>query len=177
MAQDAGPRAGSGQPVRQREEVALSRRVGSWVIWWVLLMAFWVWVDDSLGLAELLAGAGAAALGAFAAELVQYQAATRFRARIEWVAPALRLPARLARDLYVVLGALWKRIVHGEDPDSGFRVFPLRYGDESPEGVTRRVLIVAGTSFTPNTFVLGVDRDRNVVVVHDLVPLSGPARR
>lgn len=68
-------------------------------------MAFWILLDDSLALAELLPGAGAAALGASLAELVQYQSATHFRMRIEWVTPALRLPVDVARDTIVVLRA------------------------------------------------------------------------
>lgn len=169
MADEIGPRAGSGEPTRRREALALPRRLGSWVVWWVLLMAFWIWMDDNLGLAELLAGAGAAALGAFAAEAVQYQAATHVRLRIEWVALALRLPGRLARDTALVVVALWDRVVHGREPPSGIRLVPVRYGDGTPEGVTRRVLITAGASFTPNTLVLGLDPERNVMVVHDLV--------
>jgi hypothetical protein len=51
-------------------------------------MSFWVMLDDSINADELLAGAGAAALAAFFAELVSYQAATRFRMRIEWLVPA-----------------------------------------------------------------------------------------
>ena len=43
------------------------------------MMSFWVMLDDSINTDELLAGAGAAALAAFFAELVSYQAATRFR--------------------------------------------------------------------------------------------------
>jgi hypothetical protein len=46
---------------------------------------------------------------------------------------------------------------------------PARYGDDSPEGVTRRVLLVWGTSVAPNTFALGVDSERDVMVVHRLV--------
>jgi hypothetical protein len=40
------------------------------------MMSFWVMLDDSINTGELLAGAGAAALAAFFAELVSYQAAT-----------------------------------------------------------------------------------------------------
>jgi hypothetical protein len=43
------------------------------------MMSFWVMLDDSINTDELLADAGAAALAAFFAELVTYQAATRFR--------------------------------------------------------------------------------------------------
>lgn len=169
MADGIGPRAGSGHPHRRQEDAPFARRVGSWVMWWVLLMSLWVWMDDNLGLAELLAGAGAAALGAFGAEAVQYQSATYFRLRIEWLTPALRLPGRLARDTALAVAVVWNRVVHGREPPSGIRQIPVRYGDDGPEGVTRRVLITAGASFTPNTFVLGLDPERNAMVVHDLV--------
>jgi multisubunit Na+/H+ antiporter MnhE subunit len=140
-------------------------------------MGFWVSVDDSIGLAELLVGAGAAALGAFVAELAGYQAATQFRMRIEWVVPALRLPWQVLRDTVIVFGALCKRLARGEQPASGFRELPVRPGDDSPEGVTRRVLLVGANSLAPNTFVLGIDRDRDVMVVHQLVVNQGRAAR
>ena len=53
--------------------------------------------DKSIESDELPAGAGAAALGPFVAELAFYQAATRFRMRIEWTLPALRRPAQVVR--------------------------------------------------------------------------------
>ncbi|MHB8504939.1 MAG: hypothetical protein ACYDEN_04360 [Acidimicrobiales bacterium] len=168
-ADSVGPRAGSGSPRRETGEVSAARRVGSWVVWWTLLMAFWVWVDDSVALPELLAGAAAAAIGATVAELVQHQSGLHFRPRIEWVAPAVGLPARLVRDLAVVLVALWRRVAHGEDPPSRVTVLPVAYGEDTPEGMTRRLLIIGGTSFTPATFALGLDEELGGLVVHQLV--------
>jgi multisubunit Na+/H+ antiporter MnhE subunit len=154
---------------RRRREVPVARRVGAWLVWWVLLMSLWVIVDDSIAVDELLAGAGAAALAAFLAELVTYQAATRVRMRAEWIVPALSLPGEVARDTVIVFAALWRRLVRGEQPPSGFREIPARFGGTSDEDVTRRVLLVGGRSVAPNTFVLGIDPDRNVMVVHQLV--------
>jgi multisubunit Na+/H+ antiporter MnhE subunit len=168
------PRAGRG---RGREQGGhLSRRAGAWLVWWVLLMSFWVILDDSIALDELLAGAGAAALAATLAELVGHQAATRFRMRAGWVIPALGLPGQVVRDTVIVFAALWRRLAHGEQPPSGFREIPARFGDDSDEGVTRRVLLVGGRSVAPNTFVLGIDRERNVMVVHQLVNGGKAAR-
>src|SRR5436305_14478713 len=75
-----GPLAG--EPRERRRDVPVACRVGSWLVWWVLMMSFWVMIDDSISTDELLAGAGAAALAALLAELVTYQAATRVRMRI-----------------------------------------------------------------------------------------------
>ena len=103
------------------------------------------------------------------AELVTYQAATRFRMRIGWLVPALRLPGQVVGDTIIVYRALWRRLAHGEQPPSAFLELPARFGDDTPEGVTRRTLLIGGTSLAPNTFVLGMDRERDVMVVHRLV--------
>ena len=162
-----GPLAG--EPRERRRDLPMAHRAGSWLVWWVLMMSFWVMLDDSISTDELLAGAGAAALAALLAEVVTYQAATRFRMRIEWLVPALSLPGQVVRDTVIVYRALWRRLAHGQQPPSAFADLPARYGDDSPEGVTRRVLLVWGTSVAPNTFALGIDSEREVMVVHRLV--------
>ncbi|HLN68580.1 MAG TPA: Na+/H+ antiporter subunit E [Streptosporangiaceae bacterium] len=162
-----GPLAG--EPRERNHDMPAARRIGSWLVWWVLMMSFWVMIDDSIGTDELLAGAGAAALAALLAELVTYQAAARFRMRIEWLIPALRLPGQVARDTVTVYAALWRCLARGEQPPSAFVEIPARFGDDSPEGVTRRTLLIGGTSVAPNTFALGLDKDRDVMLVHRLV--------
>ena len=169
-----GPLAG--EPRERHYHVPVARRIGSWLVWWVLMMSFWVMIDDSVNADELWAGAGAAALAALLAELVTYQAATRFRMRFEWLAPALRLPGEVARDMATVYAALWRRLVRGEQPPSAFLELPARFGDDSPEGATRRTLLIGGTSVAPNTFALGIDKDRDVMVVHRLVASQPPAQ-
>jgi multisubunit Na+/H+ antiporter MnhE subunit len=166
-----GPLAG--EPRERRYQAPIARRVGSWLVWWVLMMSFWVMIDDSVNTDELLAGAGAAALAASLAELVTYQAASRFRMRIKWLVPALHLPGQVARDTFTVYAALWRRLVRGEQPPSAFVELPARFGDDSPEGVTRRVLLIGGQSVAPNTFALGIDKDLDVMVVHKLVAKQG----
>ena len=163
----------TGEPGGRTARVPFARRVGAWVVWWVLLMSFWVILDNSVESDELLAGAGAAALGATLAELAFYQASTRFRMRAEWVVPALSLPAQVARDTIIVFAALWRRLVHGEEPPSGFRQLPARYGSNTAEGETRRVLLIGGQSMAPNSFVLGIDADRDVMIIHQLVVNQG----
>jgi multisubunit Na+/H+ antiporter MnhE subunit len=159
----------AGEPRKRQRDLPVARRVGSWLVWWVLMMSFWVMIDDSINTDELLAGAGAAAVAAAFADLVTYQATTRFRMRIEWLVSALSLPGQVIRDTVIVYHALWRRLVHGEQPPSAFVELAARFGDDRPEGVTRRTLLVGGTSLAPNTFVLGIDRDRDVMVVHRLV--------
>ncbi len=132
-------------------------------------MSFWIIVDDSVQTDELLAGAGAAALAAGFAELVSDLARTRLRVRARWLWPALRLPADIVRDTGVVLAALGRVLLTGEQPESVFREVPVRSGPATADGRSRRALIIGGTSLAPNTFALGIDAERQVMVVHQLV--------
>jgi multisubunit Na+/H+ antiporter MnhE subunit len=148
-------------------------RILSWLTWWALMMAFWVAIDDSLESDELLAGAGAAALAALAAAVITGQAGVRFRVRPRWLLPALRLPGHVARDTWIVFAALARTLARGQPPDSEFAELPVRYGDDTAFGQTRRVLLTGGQSLAPNMFVLGLDPERDVMVVHRLVSDRG----
>ncbi len=164
---DRGPLAG--EPRERNYHQPAIARIGAWLIWWVLLMSLWIMLDDSLATDELLAGAGAAALAALVAEVTSYQAATRFRMRIRWLIPALRLPGQVAGDMVTVYAALWRRLARGEQPDSAFVTERVRFGDDTPAGVTRRVLLIGGRSLAPNAFALGIDADTETMVIHQLV--------
>jgi hypothetical protein len=77
----------------------------------------------------------------------------------------------------IVFAALGRRLLRGEQPPSGFREIPVPFGGRGDEGVTRRVLLVGGRSVAPNTFALGIDSERNVMIVHQLVANEGEAAR
>lgn len=160
---------------RPPEKAPFARRAGAWLTWWVLLMSFWVILDDSIAADELLAGAGAAALAAFLAELVTHQAATRVRIRAGWLVRVIELPGQVAGDTVIVFAALWRRLAHGEEPPSGFRRLPVRYGDDTAEGRTRRALLIGGKSIAPNSIAAGLDKDTDTMVIHQLVVNEGEA--
>jgi len=168
---DPGPLAG--EPRDRKYQQSGPARAGAWLVWWVLLMSLWIMLDDSLATDELLAGAGAAALAALVAELATYQAADRFRMRIRWLVPALRLPGQVAADTVTVYAALWRRLARGEQPDSAFVTEPVRFGDDTPAGVTRRVLLIGARSVAPNAFALGLDSATQTMVLHQLVAKRG----
>ena len=168
--QTTGPLAGEPrQRGGQQPEPAARHRAATWLAWWVLLMSLWVAVDDSFLFDELLAGAGASALAALAAEIASHQAATRLEVKAAWFARALRLPGEVAHDTYIVFAALARAAVTRKPPEGAFKELPVRYGDDTPLGVTRRVLLTGAQSLAPNKFVLGIDKDRDVMVVHELV--------
>ena len=52
----------------------------------------------------------------------------------------------------------------------------MRAGGDSSADVTRRVLLVGANSLAPNTVVLGIDEERDVMIVHQLVAEEGRAQ-
>ncbi len=145
-------------------------RVVTWLTWWVLMMSFWVALDDSLRSDELIAGVIAAAIAAEAAELVGHQARTRYQIRARWLLAAFRLPGQVAHETLLVLAVLARTVFFRQPPPHGtFTDIPVAYGDDTPLGITRRVLLTGAHSLAPNAFVLGLDSGRDVMIVHELV--------
>ena len=148
----------------------------NWFAWWALMMSFWVAIDDSVRSDELIAGAITTALAATAAVGVGYLAQARLGFRAAWlpavIAGLIGLPGRVAKETCTVFAALARTLLRSEAPDSGFRGVPVRYGDDTPPGVTRRILLTWAQSLAPNGFVLDFDRERDVMTVHELVKRS-----
>ena len=46
---------------------------------------------------------------------------------------------------------------------------PVRYGDGTAAGITRRTLLISGRSLAPNAFALGIDAGTDTTVLHRLV--------
>jgi hypothetical protein len=133
-------------------------------------MSLWVAVDDSFESDELLVGAALTALTALAAETAGHQAEVRLRVRAAWLPRALGLPGQVVQQTFLVFAALAKTLFTGAPPPRGrFRELPVRYGDDTPLGVTRRVLLTGARSLAPNEFVLGIDPERDVMITHQLV--------
>lgn len=166
--------AGAGAPRRRDQEGPLSRRVASWLGWWVGLMSLWLLLVDSVAVPELLAGAAVAALAATLVELGEYQAHVRNSVRAEWIAAARRLPLEVLRDTWLVLRVGAGCLAGRRPPASALHVVPVDGGGDSPEDATRRALLVLGTSVSPNSVVLGVDAESGLMVLHRLVPPPRP---
>ena len=178
--QAAGPVAGEPRRRPPAGATPWHRRIVTWLTWWVILLSLWVAVDDSFESDELLVGAGVAAFAALAAELVGDQAGLRLQVRAGWLVRAVGLPGQVAQQTVMVFAALARtlfakarftepRATEPRAPRGRFRELPVKYGDDTPLGVTRRVLLTGALSLAPNEFVLGIDAERDVMVTHQLV--------
>src|SRR6185312_389145 len=83
----------------------------------------------------------------------------------------VQLPELITGAVVAAVAATGSELVLAERrPARGrVRAIPFRHGGDSPDGVGRRALAEGLGSFAPNTIVIGVDDERNLLLVHQLV--------
>lgn len=135
--------------------------------------AFYLLLIDTLYVPELYAAVFAVVVGAFGYEATREQgfAEVSFRKRLVWRLPRalLRVPGDLARLLVLACAQLM-------DPRSRrgvLRSLPFDHGGESSRDAGRRALAEYAGAISPNTIVIGVDPDRDLILAHQLRPSGG----
>ena len=131
--------------------------------WWALSAALWLALVDNTHFQELVAGAVVACIGAAAALIVRAQRRFVTRPRPSWLLRLWRPAMYYLRDLVPVALALPRR-ARGR-----FVAVPFDAHRESPREAARRVLMKSTGSFAPNTYVVGADEERGILLVHQLV--------
>ncbi len=76
----------------------------------------------------------------------------------------------MVRDTATVFAALWRHLFTSDRVQGAWRALPYEAGGDDPRSAARRALVTAAISATPNTYVVGIDRETNVMLVHQLVP-------
>ena len=150
----------------------MRQRVAHWLAWWIALFFLWQLFVNTFVAAEVLAGLVAAAVAATAAEAVRGQGLVHFHPKARWLMRARVLPLAVVQDSLTLARVLWRRIATHEELSGDFSTVPFDSRGDDPESAARRALYVAAISLTPNTYVLGIDRDEDVMLVHQLVPTN-----
>jgi hypothetical protein len=141
------------------------RRLARWLAWWFLL--FWLW----LGLAgewngtEWVAAALAAALAATVADGASAQRQVHFRIRARWLAGAAAVPAAVLVDTAILVAALRR----GRQHRGLFHARPTGPRGTGPEVAGRAALLGYYATLSPNAYLVDVDRDTGVALMHELV--------
>jgi multisubunit Na+/H+ antiporter MnhE subunit len=140
--------------------------------------AFYLLLIDTVSPPELYAGAGATLLAAAAFEVSRGHGLAEGSPSGAWVARAWRVAWRVPVHIWLVCReavvqlVLWRR-----GPRGRFRAVPFLAGGEGSRDVGRRALCEMLGSLTPNTIVIGVDPDRDLLLVHQLRTRTHPPSR
>ena len=92
------------------------------------------------------------------------------RVRPRWLRRAWRPVVRVPLDLVVLTRTAVVQLVRPRARHGRFFAVPFAGDRRDPEDSARRALAEALGSFAPNTIVVGVDVERGLMLVHQLVP-------
>ncbi len=147
--------------------------VACWLASWVACAVVWMWLEDTVVLANLVDGAVAAAIGATGTTLVYAERLVGFDPRARWALRLWRPLVQFGPDLRMLASVLVRALSGGRRDPGALRA--VRFTPEgSPAEVSARcALASAAGSFAPNTIVLGVEPDRELILVHQLHPTPG----
>jgi multisubunit Na+/H+ antiporter MnhE subunit len=149
-------------------------RAASWFLQFAVLLGIWLLFVSKLEPSETLVGVGAAVLSATASEIVRGVERPRFLPHIGWMLEFWRIPLQILKDCGLVTAKLF-RILTGRGRGTGhFVSVPFEWGGTDQRSVARRVLAILYTTVTPNTIVVGIDRERNEMLLHTLVESPVP---
>lgn len=138
-----------------------------------LAAAFYLLLIDTTDLPELYAGVGAALLSAILFELSCQQELVEISLAASALRHAWRVVVRAPVDIVVVSRVALAQLVRRQATRGVFRAVPFEAGGERGGDAGRRALAEALGSLTPNTIVLGVDVERDLLLVHQLHRAGG----
>ncbi|TMK42206.1 MAG: hypothetical protein E6G56_02010 [Actinobacteria bacterium] len=151
-----------------------SRRLALWLAAWLVGAGVWLALVDLTDLPELLTGAVAAALAATGFEVAREAGHPGIGGRARWLARAWRPLVRAPVDIVVLSALTLSQAVRPVRNRGRFRAIPFGSADESSAHKHgRRALAEALGSFAPNTIVVGVDPEAELILVHQLRPSGG----
>jgi hypothetical protein len=152
-----------------------TQRIAFWLCWWAVGYGLWVLLVFKTEPAELVAGALAAAFAATGAELVRSRGYAPFAPDLAWSRGVLRLPREIVVDTWRMTLLLVRHFVRGEPIKGCLRIVKFSPGArDDPRAQARRTVVGWLSCVSPNSYVIGIDEQHKVAVVHQLIRAELP---
>lgn len=148
----------------------MARSLAVALIIWAGLAGVWMLLVDNESLPELVLGAGVALIATAGVQLVRAQHVADARVRASWIRRLWRPLARMPLDVGILIVELVRQLRQRRPERGQLRALRFRAVDQDADGRGRRALAELAGSLAPNTIVVGVDRRRRVILVHQLRP-------
>jgi hypothetical protein len=146
-----------------------AHRAAAWSAAAVCAGALYLLLIDTTSLPELIVLAGAAAISATGFELArEQQTAGGLSARLRWFISLYRPLVKAPSDVVVVSGLALRQLVKPRQVNGTFRAVPFKCGPEHDIEIGRRALAEWFGSFAPNTIIVGVDVERELILGRQL---------
>jgi multisubunit Na+/H+ antiporter MnhE subunit len=140
---------------------------------WVSQLVLWLIFADNSGFREIIVGAIAAAIGTYFVPsfIARTRASFEFRAR--WVLQVMHVPKLLFVDTGILLRVVTLRVLGKDVPAAIIAVKFDAGGDDAPSRA-QRALATTYLTFAPNTLVMGIPRDQQLLFFHTVIPQPLP---
>lgn len=149
------------------------KRFIAWWFAWLFAGALYLLLIDTRDLPELIVGAGAAAIAATGFELAREQRmAGGMSARLRWLGRLYRPLLNAPSDVVALTWLAARQLIRPRKVNGEFRSVPFRTHAQKRE-TGRRALAQSFGSFAPNTIIIGVDAERELLLGHQLRRRSG----
>jgi multisubunit Na+/H+ antiporter MnhE subunit len=148
------------------------RRLTFLLVGFVLAGAFYLLLVDTTSLPELYVLGGVGLLGGVAFEASREEGFPEGRFSALWFRRAWRAFARVPLDMGLVCVEALAQLFTRRRVRGNFRAVPFKGGDD-PEARGRFALTDILGSLAPNTIVIGIDPDKELLLVHQLRPRGG----
>lgn len=146
------------------------RHLLPWLATWLALFWLWLLLAGEWNRQEWIAAASAAAVAATVGEIARTRAGVTARVPLRWVAKAWTVPAMVCVDFGIVVWALLASLVRREVVRGTFRAHEFPAGGDDPTSVGVRAWAGVTATYSPNAYVVDLDAERGLALVHDLVP-------
>jgi multisubunit Na+/H+ antiporter MnhE subunit len=130
--------------------------------------AFYMVLIDTVDLPELYAAIGGVLLSAAAYQAARHQGIAEARLSPRWLGRGWRVIASIPRQIAWVSWQALAQLVTRRETRGTLRAVPFRAGGDGSSDVGRRALAEGLGSLAPNTIVIGIDEERDLLLVHQL---------
>jgi multisubunit Na+/H+ antiporter MnhE subunit len=140
----------------------------SWLLLWALSFALMLLYVGKIAPDEILFAAAGSTVSATASRIVLEKHVAPLRAQWRAAAQIWRVPKYIVVGTWEIVAVLAKQIFLGKPAESLFFGVPFEVGGDDDESSFRRALAIAYTTATPNFVIVGIDRDRGLLVYHQI---------
>ena len=144
------------------------RRVFAFSVCWLLAAGVYLLLIDITDLPELIVGAGAALLAAVGFELTREREIADLSTRWRWLGRLYRPVLKVPSDVLAVSLVALRQLRHARAVNGEFRAVRFRCGDDERLETGKWALAESFGSFAPNTIIVGVDPERELILGHQL---------
>ncbi|HEX3975204.1 MAG TPA: hypothetical protein VHW96_03020 [Solirubrobacteraceae bacterium] len=134
----------------------------------LLAAAFYMVLIDTVDLPEVYAAIAAVLLAGAGYEAARRQGVAEARVSPRWLARGWRVIVSIPRQIAWVSWQALAQLVAPRQTRGTLRAVPFRAGGEGSGDVGRRALAEGLGSLAPNTIVIGIDGEHDLLLVHQL---------